>query len=137
MTTGNITITNGSTGYSTAIAGYSSYSGLTVTGSLPNSNTVWNTATSPYYVDSTVNSSTGIKINKGNLELEDKDADIKLGDVSLMKFMRDINQRLNIMQPNIKLEKEWEELRELGDQYRRLEKELIEKAKVWDILKTT
>ena len=87
-------------------------------------------SSSPYYIR------TGVKITKGGLEIEDKDADIKLGDVSLRKFMADINLRLNMMQPNTKVEKEWKELKKLGDQYRRLEQELIEKNKVWDILKT-
>ncbi len=134
MTTGNITITNGSTGYSTvtAITG-----GLTVTGSLP-SNAVWTTSASPYYMNSSINtlSSGDVLISNGKLKVNGDDADIQIGEVSLKKFMEDVNMRLNIMQPNTKLEKDWEELRELGDQYRQLEKELIEKAQVWNILKT-
>lgn len=132
MTTGNITITNGSTGYSTAIP-----AGLTVTGSLP-SNAVWTTSAGPYYMNSSINAiSTGdVVISTGKLEVNGDDADIQIGEVSLKKFMEDVSMRLNIMQPNTKLEKDWEELRELGDQYRQLEKEMIEKARVWNILKT-
>jgi hypothetical protein len=81
-------------------------------------------------------SSGDVLISNGKLKVNGDDADIQIGEVSLKKFMEDVNMRLNIMQPNTKLEKDWEELRELGDQYRQLEKELIEKAKVWDILKT-
>jgi hypothetical protein len=77
-----------------------------------------------------------VVISNGKLKVNGDDADIQIGEVSLKKFMEDVNMRLNIMQPNTKLEKDWEELRELGDQYRQLEKELIEKARVWDILKT-
>ena len=132
MTTGNITITNGSTGYSTVIP-----AGLTVTGSLP-SNAVWTTSASPYYMNSSINplSSGDVVVSNGNLKVRGDDADIQIGEVSLKKFMEDVSMRLNIMQPNTKLEKDWEELRKLGDQYRQLEKELIEKAKVWNILKT-
>ena len=134
MTTGNINITNGSTSYSgtTSIIG-----GLTVTGSLP-SNVVWTTSASPYYMNSSINplSSGDVVVSNGNLKVRGDDADIQIGEVSLKKFMEDVSMRLNIMQPNTKLEKDWEELRKLGDQYRQLEKELIEKAKVWNILKT-
>lgn len=131
--TGNITITNGSTGYSTVTAGTG---GLTVTGSLLNK--VWTTSASPYYMNSSINtlSSGDVLISNGKLKVNGDDADIQIGEVSLKKFMEDVNMRLNIMQPNTKLEKDWEELRELGDQYRQLEKELIEKAQVWNILKT-
>jgi hypothetical protein len=127
MTTGNITITNGSTGYS----------GLAVTGSLP-SNAVWTTSAGPYYMNNSINPipSGDVVISNGKLKVNGDDADIQIGEVSLKKFMEDISLRLSIMQPNTKLEKDWEELRELGDQYRQLEKELIEKAQVWNILKT-
>ena len=37
--------------------------------------------------------------------------------------------------PNPELEKEWEELKRLGDAYRKLEAECKEKSKVWNTLK--
>lgn len=133
MTTGKINITNGSTGYS----GTTSIIGASVPGSL-SSNAVWTTSASPYYMNSSINplSSGDVVVSNGNLKVRGDDADIQIGEVSLKKFMEDVSMRLNIMQPNTKLEKDWEELRKLGDQYRQLEKELIEKAKVWNILKT-
>jgi hypothetical protein len=54
---------------------------------------------------------------------------------SLAEFMQQVEQRLNILQPNPKLEAEWDELRELGEQYRRLEQELEAKAEMWNRLK--
>jgi hypothetical protein len=42
---------------------------------------------------------------------------------------------LGILHPNDKLEKKWEELKKLGDAYRALEKDIIEKEKIWDTLK--
>lgn len=60
--------------------------------------------------------------------------DIKIGDTSLSQFMSDVSKRLAIMVPDPRLEQEWEELRELGDRYRALEKECLDKAKVWGIL---
>jgi hypothetical protein len=46
-----------------------------------------------------------------------------------------LEQRLNILRPNTELEAEWDQLRELGDQYRQLETELMEKQKMWNKLK--
>jgi hypothetical protein len=40
-----------------------------------------------------------------------------------------------MLQPNTALEAEWDQLRELGEQYRNLEKQLIQKQRAWDILK--
>ena len=46
-----------------------------------------------------------------------------------------IDERLCILRVNENLEAEWQELSELGDKYRKLEQELQEKSKVWNILK--
>jgi hypothetical protein len=46
-----------------------------------------------------------------------------------------IEERLAILHPNEKLEEKWEELKELSKRYKELEKEIIEKEKMWDILK--
>jgi hypothetical protein len=46
-----------------------------------------------------------------------------------------VESRLNILQPNVKLEAEWEELAQLRQQYVELEKRLLEKQQVFDILK--
>lgn len=137
MTTSNITFTNGS--------GSTGYSNLTVTtGTGVSNSTVWATSASPYYSTNTHSSINlmrdatrgDVLIQNGNLKINGPDADIQIGEVSLKKFMEDVSLRLSIMQPNTKLEKDWEELKELGDRYRQLEKEMIEKAKVWNILKT-
>jgi len=61
--------------------------------------------------------------------------DVRVQGRSLAEFMQQVEQRLNILQPNPKLEAEWDELRELGEQYRRLEQELEEKAVMWNRLK--
>jgi len=70
-----------------------------------------------------------VLIQNGNLKINGPDADIQIGEVSLKKFMEDVSLRLSIMQPNTKLEKDWEELKELGDRYRQLEKEMIKKPR--------
>ena len=74
--------------------------------------------------------------SSGKIQLTGDNADVEINGVSLKKTLDDINSRLNILQPNVKLEKEWQELKTLGDQYRALEKDLEEKSKMWQVLKT-
>ena len=69
------------------------------------------------------------------LQVSKSSSDVLVDGVSLKDFMRDVNARLGILVPNPKVENEWEELKALGDQYRKLEKEFIEKSKMWNILK--
>lgn len=63
------------------------------------------------------------------------ECDVVLGDHSLKEFMMKVEERLNILHVNPKLEDKWNELSELGNRYRELEKELLEKEKMWKILK--
>ena len=70
------------------------------------------------------------------ITLKGEDADISINGVSLMETLRGLQERLNILQPNRELEAEWDQLRELGEQYRRLEQELTEKSRAWKALKS-
>ena len=72
----------------------------------------------------------------GLMELQGDNADIKVNGRSLMDAIDALEQRLNILVPNPELEKEWDELRELGDRYRELEKQCKEKGNMWNRLKT-
>jgi hypothetical protein len=81
-----------------------------------------------YYVNQT--------LKGGQLHLQGHDADININGESLMATLRALEQRLNILRPNTELEAEWDQLKELGDQYRQLEAELKEKQKMWNMLKT-
>ena len=63
------------------------------------------------------------------------DGDITVRGRSLAEFMESVEHRLNILRPNAKLEAEWDQLRELGEQYRKLEQQLTEKSQMWDTLK--
>ncbi len=62
------------------------------------------------------------------------DRDIVVQGCSLMATLDSIQQRLNILEPNTALEAEWHELRKLGERYRQLESELLEKQKMWKTL---
>ena len=89
-------------------------------------NTVWTTNTSDWSI------STG---QSATIDLKGDDADIRVNGRSLMDAIDALEQRLNILIPNPELEAEWEELRELGDRYRELEKKCQEKGDMWAKLK--
>ena len=71
----------------------------------------------------------------GTLTLEGENADIFIDGVSLKNTLQGINDRLAILHVNPELEAEFDELHALAEQYRALEKKLLEKKKTWDILK--
>ena len=77
-------------------------------------------------------SSDSVLTIKGNAEF---DGDIKLKGKSLDEALTRIEQRLAIIHVNTRLEKKWEKLKELGDQYRELEADILEKEKIIEILK--
>jgi hypothetical protein len=78
---------------------------------------------------------TGTTASAGKLNLLGEDADLVINGKSLVDTLQALEERLNILVPNQELEKEWKELKKVGDKYRKLEKELKEKTKMWDTLK--
>jgi hypothetical protein len=86
------------------------------------------------YQFSSTGHTVGSTLNNSGLDLRNG-ADLKIDGVSLKDFMQQVTLRLNMMVPNPEIEKQWDELRTLGEAYRAVEKECLEKAKVWDILK--
>ena len=82
-----------------------------------------------------LNTQAGIIAASGTIDLKGENADIKVNGVSLMNTLNSIAERLNILRPNPELEAEWHQLRELGEQYRELEKQLKEKSEMWKTLK--
>ena len=75
-----------------------------------------------------------VTIDTNGLTME-SGTDIKIGGMKLSEVLTRLEERLNILHHNEALEVKWEELRALGNQYRELEKELLEKEKMWEILK--
>jgi hypothetical protein len=61
--------------------------------------------------------------------------DLKIKNRSLKESLENIEERLAILRPNEELESRWEELRNLRKEYMAIEAELIEKEKMWAILK--
>ena len=66
------------------------------------------------------------------IKLDGADADIEINGVSLWRTMQEISNRLNIMHTNPELETQWQELRELGEQYRKLEQHILDKQATFD-----
>ena len=87
-----------------------------------------------FVINNNVNyASEGVKISGTGIEM-DEGCDIQIGERSLMKTLDAINERLAIVERNLKLEEEFAELKELGEQYRKLEQELKERMTTWDLL---
>jgi hypothetical protein len=74
--------------------------------------------------------------NNGRMSLKGDKADLEINGKSLKNWMERVEERLNILAPNPELEQEWDELRRLGERYRKLEKKCKEKAEVWKKLKS-
>ena len=95
--------------------------------------------TSSSYIDfgsCTINQSpviAPVNISDKGIVMENS-ADIKIGNMSLKESIKRIEERLNILTVNHELEKDWEELRILGEQYRQLEKDIMDKMSVWNVL---
>lgn len=93
---------------------------------------VYTTGTGGYSFDNFYNP--GIDVTAGDLKIHDE-GDIKVGDRSLKEFMNKVEERMNILHINPELENQWGELKKLGDEYRQLERELLEKNRMWETLK--
>jgi hypothetical protein len=85
--------------------------------------------------DTTWSSTTAMLTPSGLIELKGDQADVVINGVSLNETLKGIQDRLNMLRPNTALEAEWDQLRELGQQYRKLEAELKEKQRAWEILR--
>jgi hypothetical protein len=107
---------------------------------------VYSSISSPYTFSATggpytISSGTGINspwystTASSKINLTGEDADIEINGKSLMDMIEKIEERLNILHPNDKLEAEWEELRALGERYRKLEQHIKNKQATWDRLK--
>ncbi len=93
---------------------------------------------------------TGTSGNWGNISLADPDikgatlevkgdadfdGEVTIKGKSLNGMLEKIEERLAILHPNPELEDKWDELKELGKRYKELEAEIIEKERMWAILK--
>lgn len=98
-----------------------------VSGANGYTNTTWTaTATNPMTVT-----------QQATIQLNGENADIVINGKSLSDTLAALESRLAMLKPDVALEAEWEDLKRLGDEYRKLELEIKEKMKTWDTLKNT
>jgi hypothetical protein len=89
---------------------------------------------SPYTVGAGISNPWGPTQVSAKIQLNGEGADVEVNGWSLVGAVKRIEERLNILTPNPKLETEWAELRELGEQYRKLEQQIRDKQATWDRL---
>lgn len=62
--------------------------------------------------------------------------DLRVDGVSIRDTLQRIEQRMAILRPNPDLESRWSELKALGDKYRELERDMLDKEELVKILST-
>ena len=159
-----MTISNDTTMSSTMMASDSTIDTITLTGSsssptytISNISGTANVSNGIYWgvnsglgASGQILTSNGSSTNWGNLSLADPDlqgstlsvkgdadfeGEVTIKGKNLTEMFEKIEERLAILHPNPELEDKWDELKELGKRYKELEAEIIEKEKVWAILK--
>ena len=133
LTTSSITIGNtGGTGYTIGTGIGLGHSNVVWTTSGTGTGVNWNqSAVGGIYASPAMEVSQG-----GTISIKGDNADIDINGKSLVKWMQAMEERMNWMQPNVELEKEWDDLKKLGDRYRKLEQKCREKADMWKKLKS-
>lgn len=117
-------------------------SGATLTTTTGSGGLMWNNSNhtvtaSPYTVS---NGTTGwTAYNQPQVMKVECDAEFK-GEVTIRGVKLDerltaIEERLGILRPNNDLEGKWEKLKKLGEEYRKLEQEILEGEDIWATLK--
>lgn len=124
---GNIIVGSGGSGGGSA-GGGGSGGGYVYTTS-GTGNLSWNQSNWPSISTSDTYPSLNVK---GDSNFE---GDIKIKGKSIADSLEKIEEKLAILRPNEQLEEKWEKLRELRNQYIELEKDIIEKEKIWETLK--
>lgn len=102
----------------------------------PGANGTWSASSVPWSITTGVTAST-YNWNKPSAKLDIKgdDADILVNGKSLCQAIEAIESRLGLLRPAPELEREWDELKRLGDEYRAMEADIRAKMEVWAELK--
>jgi hypothetical protein len=126
----------GAQGSNTSIDGTWALTAGPYTTSIDTSNLMWSSTPNTVWTTNTTDWSIGTSVGQsGTMELKGDNADIVVNGESLMQTLQVLKDRLNWLQPNPDMEAEWDELRELGERYRELERQCQEKSQVWNTLK--
>jgi len=127
------TITSGGTGTSGTL-GHANSNIYTTNTTIPWQNLTTTTGTSVNIGSSVTDYNMKVE-QSGQVDIKGEKADIRINGKSMNRWMEQVEQRLNILTVNPELEKEWDDLRRLGERYRKLEKKCQDKAKMWEALK--
>ena len=106
-------------------------------GNIGLANAVWttNTIAGSNYRASDWSIGSSNTVPSAQLNLIGDNADIVINGQSLNATLSAIQERMGMLVPNPEVEAEWDELRELAERYRELEKLCKEKSTVWNKLK--
>jgi hypothetical protein len=61
--------------------------------------------------------------------------DLLLGNISVVSFIKNVEDRLGLLINNERLEKDWDSLREIANKYRELERSILGQERILEILK--
>ena len=120
---------------------YSSGTSDSFYGAVPNVNVGSGIKVSSPVWTTTTNNTGGYTFANQNIQpnntvhIKGETADLLINDKSLKTWREKVEERLNILTPNPEMEKEWDQLRKLGERYRKLEKKCKEKSDMWNKLK--
>jgi hypothetical protein len=142
-----LTVSNGGVGYQTdtistiSLTNPTGIGGYTIGGlnGATGSNTIWttNTTAAGSFTIGPNYSAVGTQLDQnGRMSLRGENADLDINGKSMLQWMQKVEERLNILTPNSDLEKDWDDLRKLGERYRKLEKKCKQKAEMWTKLKS-
>ena len=70
----------------------------------------------------------------GKMRITGDDADIEIDGISLRQTLYKLQERMAILEPNLELEQEFKELKDIREQYITLERNLLEKKAIWQAL---
>jgi len=108
--------------------------GMSATGINVTTSPVWTTNTTAGQYSFVGQNVLNVQPNN-TVHIRGEDADLLINDKSLKTWMEKVEERLNILTPNPEMEAEWDQLRKLGERYRKLEKKCREQADMWNKLK--
>ena len=141
--TDSYTYPSATLGAATATVGATGSVGTLITSNV--GSLMWNNASTPYTyttgADGTIsaggnwttyNNQPQVLKVEGDAEFK---GEVTIRGVKLDERLTAIEERLGILRPNNDLEGKWEKLKALGDEYRKLEQEIIEGENIWNILK--
>jgi hypothetical protein len=101
-------------------------------GAVPPATMTWPNTAAPTYTFSDLSIT---QPPQAKITLTGDDADIEINGESVVGMLKDIRDRLNILQVSVEMEQEWDELRVLREQYEAKLTECRQKSKIWKALK--